>query len=1332
MVSYSLEDALRTVQTGGSGSSSSSSNDCVGGNDDDHACDGSLARWELEAEKEPHNTNGGTTEAPSRAEAVPVTQTQTEAQSPATPAKPPKQPVPLLSGTLALENGGRGVSLNGTWQYEGPAPSPVFPFELSATRDNGLSGPNTDLSRDGSLIFSGKFVAPSVHVTMNGKQSLRNKTFRESSVRIEFRSLSRSPGNEPNALVYRVEGSGKNHFGTFVLHGTARRGTSPGGWPLSVVLKKIYRGIPEDPVVVDEEISTFASPIRKGDGAGAENDSDNQVSDNANANENDNNNDNDNSDEDKDDDDDDYIHPSIQAAVEAKRESLSPQRSMATGISPDQQQETPVQEPPDPMPSDNAIDPPRDAEATRQADQRNDEERRRREELQRRTKQQEQEALQRRREQQEQEQREWEEEMRRQRSSSPSSSAVDQVNGRGMWHAWTRSFDTPLLALLDLFDNAVDASWTLLPEGKNPDRPVSSGAVEAIHRPKIRVDMDTIGRNGVVLINASRFIPPLKQVLQVYKSSKAGDADNSIGENGIGVKHACASLSTLSFVFTKTTRRDADGSQRSVLSMGILMQELQRDDGIVLPSVGWTLDADGERARGADSENEFVFEIGDLETKLEAMCDKHPRTWGRAVREYGGYHRKDGIDQCLQHMDVLLSHRDWRDCDNVFCVVLTNLKHAAFDQGAGDDDHEQNEAVTIEIEDHGSPVRARRNGSGREAPGPRAIAYHEVQRGGDDDEDEDAQRSLSLLHTLRDQLPYLYLHLHDLDVCVQGSPIESIYWERRLAELSRFELQVSQTELWSKISKSRYEPNHVRNVYEIDDPSKVVRFFCGFDPYRCRVPVGSKTEGGEGSDKTAMTPVPGGNQVMGGNNSALKVYLYSRQSGRLIKVRNDPRNELGLTGGSTDFCQGMTVIIDDYNGTLPLNPTKQDTAYGHSKHGQIHASNVSEWTAAIAHFYWNYYYYRLGDSKTAIREAVLETKPSLEEAYRHYQDREQIEEDNDFVSIVPLCKGTFISYDNVDFTLRNYRGVATIRCNKKWRETAVPKIARHEVVRFSEEFVASATKRRAATAKKKRDTLDLAAGHRVSQRVTSLEVVGPPPAKRLRSSHHDEARIDLLRDDNNDDGGGGENSDHPQQPPNGDQAYGRVSDGRTESFEERGRQDGGSHPQAAVGFQVQHLHQQLQQAWYDNSRLEQECSRWRRQDAVLQQECQNLRLAKAANERELYDLKTFQLKARGDVERLVAEVEHLRNRGAPPQHQPNQFSPGGPAAEHAQVDKLRREVQVYKSRAEFYKKETESKKAQIENLVQERRRFEERVQELEDAQLDDNGGSNPLESIVTI
>ena len=84
---------------------------------------------------------------------------------------------------------------------------------------------------------------------------------------------------------------------------------------------------------------------------------------------------------------------------------------------------------------------------------------------------------------------------------STTSTGVDKVNGRGMWHAWTRSFDTPLLALLDLFDNAVDASWALLPNKQGP--------IPKMQKPKICVDIDRYGRNGVVMRNASTFIPPL-------------------------------------------------------------------------------------------------------------------------------------------------------------------------------------------------------------------------------------------------------------------------------------------------------------------------------------------------------------------------------------------------------------------------------------------------------------------------------------------------------------------------------------------------------------------------------------------------------------------------------------------------------------------------------------------------------------------------------------------------------------------------------------------------------------------------------------------------------
>mmetsp|Transcript_41266 Transcript_41266/g.46013 ORF Transcript_41266/g.46013 Transcript_41266/m.46013 type:complete len:161 (-) Transcript_41266:154-636(-) len=53
-----------------------------------------------------------------------------------------------------------------------------------------------------------------------------------------------------------------------------------------------------------------------------------------------------------------------------------------------------------------------------------------------------------------------------------------------------------------------------------------------------------------------------------------------------------------------------------------------------------------------------------------------------------------------------------------------------------------------------------------------------------------------------------------------------------------------------------------------------------------------------------------------------------------------------------------------------------------------------------------------------------------------------------------------------------------------------------------------------------------------------------------------------------------------------------------------------------------------------------------------------------------------------------------------------------------EIAKLRQVVKQLKSSAAFYKKGNEAKTVQIENLMQEKSRFEDRVRELEGAQLD--------------
>jgi hypothetical protein len=867
---------------------------------------------------------------------------------------------------------------------------------------------------------------------------------------------------------------------------------------------------------------------------------------------------------------------------------------------------------------------------------------------------------------------------------TPTNTGVDRVNGRGMWHAWTRSFDTPLLALLDLFDNAVDASWSLLPEEGEPRQP----------KPKINVDIDRMGRNGVVIRNASKFIPPLRDVLQVYKSSKAGEGDNSIGENGIGVKHACASLSSLSFVFTKTT----DPSDKScTIGMGILMQELQRDDGIVLPSVSFSLhDASG---------NGSLCEVQEM---LEEHCANFPETWGIAIREYGDDHFGDGIDRCLDHMDVLRTHPNWKDSDNVFALVLANLKHAAFDNDEKNSGEEEIEIIEVgDIASSSSPMARRGKKSSTEIGGRKTT--HQVKRGGDSDVDEDAQRSMSLLKTLHEKLPYLYLHLHDLDVRVENKAMESIYWERRLAELSRFELQLSQTELWSKIQKSRWQNNKGKNVYDVTNQKEAVRFFCGFDPYRCRGRIQHLVNDGKGKkggveaveDDTVMSYVPGGSTIGGeitqmGNNSAIKIYLYSRQSGRLIKVQNDPRNELGLTSGSSDFCQGLTVIIDDYNGTLPLNPTKQDTAYGHSKHGQIHAANLKEWTAAITHFYWNYHHDRCGNSKVAVTQAVSKTKASLEDAYRNFRRNPKLEKK---ASIIPLCKGTFISYTRIDFALTTYTNKSKIRANKVARESVVAVVKRHQVSRLDiDEAVLGGLSKQGSARKRRGRDKDSEA-----QYESSLEAASTP-SKRSRKAHRNEMELqDRIVLEDMMDGGSDVGKNNSQQP----------------------QQDGN-----ALVIENQHLEQQMQQVHSHNIRLQQNCRDGTNHVRMLQNQCQEL-----GQDRSMFLKKITALE--DQKKRLVdygreqhtaavmwkAKVEQLQKKLLSQKPSSSQNDIGDLISDNlensavAEMGKLKREVKIYKSRAEFYMKETEAKKKQIDTLVQEKSLFEDRVRELEEAQL---------------
>jgi hypothetical protein len=219
-------------------------------------------------------------------------------------------------------------------------------------------------------------------------------------------------------------------------------------------------------------------------------------------------------------------------------------------------------------------------------------------------------------------------------TSSSSSHLLTRVDGKGLWRSWKRNFKNKLLALLDLIDNSLDASIVTAPDNnengegidddddevdENDSRNRKSSFIGRIHiypdddgmqeeggvRPSA-VPSSTVAAaaaaatttttaaaaaaaattaaattptptapssRGLCIINNSFHpIRSLVQVLEVYNSSKIDSGAHDIGENGVGLKQGCATLSDLSFVLVK------NGVERYV-ELGIIAESLQVPEG---------------------------------------------------------------------------------------------------------------------------------------------------------------------------------------------------------------------------------------------------------------------------------------------------------------------------------------------------------------------------------------------------------------------------------------------------------------------------------------------------------------------------------------------------------------------------------------------------------------------------------------------------------------------------------------------------------------------------------------------------------------------------------
>ncbi|KAL3911062.1 MAG: hypothetical protein SGARI_001824 [Bacillariaceae sp.] len=576
---------------------------------------------------------------------------------------------------------------------------------------------------------------------------------------------------------------------------------------------------------------------------------------------------------------------------------------------------------------------------------------------------------------------------------------------------------------------------------------------------------------------------------------------------------------------------------------------------------------------------------------------------------------------------------EWSQYPNVFTMVLTELKHEGLDDSNMDAHHEQGQ--------------------------PR-------------DSKSSEEKSIELLTELKNKMPYLYIHMNTLDVRIMKEEIESTYWERRLIELTKFELEISTTEHWQKMHESLYRNDRVTTIR---NPEKSVRFFCGFDP--CRVSENEEEE----SSMRAVTDLAS-TQGRNVNSSTLKLYLYSRQSGRLIKVEHDPRSTLGLSAGSTDFNQGLTIILDDFNGTIPLNPTKQDTSYGVSATGQIHSDNIREWTAAITHFFWMYHFEgAAGSSKKALSKAVSSRKSEVEGQLKTYDPAKEN----------PFSTGFFIQFGDLHFGLRAHKLNYTIRANKPDRKQCFPMYAGD-------------------------DDLSSCPLIRLDEEAANLLLQEEAEKKAMKDSYKKRRRDEDIMVNV----GGSNNRAHglSQQMILNQQSVNQRTGAammtlRTEI--EMLRQQKGV-LQQTIQDQANDLAtvaQQRDDQKYRADKLEQDMGFLQQQNNHLLKQAEN---GSGGGDS---DLQKQLQDSQDQVQMLQAENERLANSkaggaSAVPDGAASSNSAAAAANESEAMAKMKAELEKMKKAVAYYKGEKDAAKRQIDLLNQEKQRMEARVQQLEE------------------
>ena len=378
---------------------------------------------------------------------------------------------------------------------------------------------------------------------------------------------------------------------------------------------------------------------------------------------------------------------------------------------------------------------------------------------------------------------------------------------------------------------------------------------------------------------------------------------------------------------------------------------------------------------------------------------------------------------------------------------------------------------------------------------------------------------------------------------------------------------------------------------------------------------------------------------------------------------------------------------------------------------------------------------RLGEKKSAITQAVSKSKNALEEAYRNYSKKKEDDNNSDSDStaasdnsnidltttLSPLYRGSFISFGHVDFLLTLHRKIPKIRANKSARESVVPNIAYNEVARLNEDAASliltqSTSKKRKASRSEDNDTnnnggllADFSQQPQQYQQYQHHNVTSPLITNnRLPSSQDDTGELEreLFQVDQQINGIPQQNK-RRRQSPNGTDVNRRL-----QQYVDRNRQ----------------LQGQVQYQARDIKILQDECRK-----LTGEKEVQKKLVEKITRDRNKWMQYGHSKKAEvaravelGSKmqERLKVHIQKADNnsRKPAPATSPSQEEvvdlTDSDVENGEELAKLRKQLAIYESRAKFYQKDTEAKKVQIDNLMQEKSRFEDRVRDLEQAQLE--------------